>query len=125
MKKNVAQGSFEETGLEEGFFVLTSKNDSNSIELLERDINNSYIQFHFTLKGAANFMFNNGNYVLQIVEDRSLLLYNPQRSLPIHLELQPHSWLVTLVISITKFHQLFSQDANYVSFLTEDNRHKK
>jgi AraC-like DNA-binding protein len=125
INKNTAQGSFHETLLEDGFFVLTSKNDSDQIEILERAINNSYIQFHFLLKGAADFMFNNGNYTLQILEDASLLLYNPQRDLPIHLELQPKSWLVTLVISIDKFHHLFAQDAGYVTFLTEGNRDKK
>ena len=125
MKKSVAQGSFDETILEEGFFVLSCRNDSEGIGIFEKDINNSYIQFHFILKGAADFIFNNGNYTLKIIEDRSLLLYNPQRSLPIHLELQSNSWLVSVVISIEKFHQLFSQDAGYVSFLTDENKNKK
>ena len=125
MKKSIAQGSFDETLIEEGFFILSKRNDSDVVEIFERDINNSYIQFHFILKGTADFMFNNGNYTLKIIEDRSLLLYNPQRSLPIHLELQPKSWLVSVVISIEKFHQLFSQDADYVTFLTDDNKSKK
>ncbi|MDB4752221.1 AraC family transcriptional regulator, partial [Winogradskyella sp.] len=55
----------------------------------------------------------------------SLLLYNPQRNLPIHVELQPHSWVVSAVISIEKFHNLFSKDANYVTFLTDENKDKK
>ncbi|WP_115461354.1 AraC family transcriptional regulator [Winogradskyella aurantiaca] len=125
MEKSVAKGSFDEISLENGFSVLTYKNDLNSIGVIERDIDSSYIQFHFCVKGSADFIFNNGNYVLKIVEDRSLLLYNPQRDLPIHLEVQPQSWLVSLIISIDKFHSLFSQDANYVSFLTAENRSKK
>ena len=32
---------------------------------------------------------------------------------------------MSLVISIKKFHGLFSKDANYITFLTEDNRDKK
>ncbi|WP_299112182.1 AraC family transcriptional regulator [uncultured Winogradskyella sp.] len=123
--KSVARGTFDETFIEDGFFVLTSKNDNTTIQILEREIDSSYIQFHFCTKGAADFVFNQGNYTLNILEDMSLLLYNPQRDLPIHLELKPQSWLVSFVISIKKFHGLFSQDANYVTFLSEDNKDKK
>lgn len=123
--KSVARGTFDETYIEEGFFVLTSKNESHSVQILEREIDSTFIQFHFCTKGSGGFVFNNGNYTLKIVEDNSLLLYNPQRDLPIHLELQPNSWLVSFVISIKKFHGLFSRDANYITFLTEENRNKK
>ena len=123
--KSNATGTFEETLIEEGFFVLTHKNENDTIEILEREIDSSFIQFHFCNKGSAGFLFNQGNYTLNINEDTSLLLYNPQLDLPIHLELKPHSWLVSLVISIKKFHGLFSQDANYVTFLTDDNKDKK
>jgi len=123
--KSIAKGTFEETYLEEGFFVLTHKNENVTVEILERKIDNSYIQFHFCNKGTAVFVFNQGRYTLNIDEETSLLLYNPERDLPIHLELQPHSWLVSLVISIKKFHGLFSEDANYVTFLMDDNKDKK
>ncbi|NRD22077.1 AraC family transcriptional regulator [Winogradskyella litoriviva] len=123
--KSIATGTFDEVKLEEGFFVLTSKNDGINTKVIEREIDSSYIQFHFCNKGSAAFMFNQGSYTLNINEETSLLLYNPQHDLPIHLELQPHSWLVSLVISIEKFHALFSDDANYVTFLTDDNKDKK
>tara|TARA_R110002111_G_scaffold74771_1_gene118711 strand:+ start:27 stop:926 length:900 start_codon:yes stop_codon:yes gene_type:complete len=123
--KSIATGTFDETLIEEGFFVLTHKNENDTIEILEREIDSSYIQFHFCTKGASDFVFNQGTYTLNINEETSLLLYNPQRDLPIHLEMKPHSWLVSLVISIKKFHGLFSDDANYVTFLTDDNRDKK
>ncbi|MBU2926864.1 helix-turn-helix transcriptional regulator [Winogradskyella psychrotolerans] len=123
--KSNAQGTFDEINIEDGFIVLTSKNDSDHTKVIEREIDSSYIQFHFCSKGSAAFMFNQGNYTLNIDEETSLLLYNPQRDLPIHLELKPHSWLVSLVISIKKFHGLFSNDANYVTFLTDDNKDKK
>lgn len=124
-QKNVAESSFEETYLESGFFVLTYKNDNSVIEVIERQIDNSYIQFHFCTKGEATFVFNQGTYRIPINNDTSLLLYNPQRDLPIHLEVQPNCALVSLVISLEKFHGLFSQDASYVTFLSEDNRDKK
>ncbi|RZN84587.1 MAG: AraC family transcriptional regulator [Winogradskyella sp.] len=123
--KSIAESSFDETYLESGFFVLSYKNDNEAIEVVERRIDSSYIQFHFCTKGEATFVFNQGTYRLPIHQDTSLLLYNPQRDLPIHLEVQPNCWLVSLVISLEKFHGLFSQDASYVTFLSDDNRDKK
>lgn len=123
--KNVAKGSFEETQVEDGFFVLTCQNESNVVEVVQREIESNYIQFHFCLKGSSKFIFNEGRYALDILEENSLLLYNPQRDLPIHLEMQPNSWLVTILISIKKFHGLFSQEADYITFLSDDNKDKK
>ncbi len=123
--KNVAKGSFEETQVEDGFFVLTCQNESNVVEVVQRDIESNYIQFHFCLKGSSKFIFNEGRYALDILEENSLLLYNPQRDLPIHLEMKPNSWLVTILISIKKFHGLFSQEADYITFLSDDNKDKK
>lgn len=123
--KSVAKGTFDETWIEDGFFVLSRKNENDDVEVLERKIDSSYIQFHFCTKGMAVFVFNQGNYKLNITEESSLLLYNPQRDLPIHVELQPHSWMVSAVLSINKFHSLFSKDADYVTFLSTENRDKK
>lgn len=124
-KKSVARGTFDEVIIEDGFFVLTYKNETDAVEVIEREIDSSYIQFHFCTKGHSIFIFNNGRYTLNINEDTSLLLYNPERDLPIHLELQSKAALVSLVISIKKFHGLFSSDVGYINFLTEGNRDKK
>ncbi|TJY34702.1 helix-turn-helix transcriptional regulator [Pontimicrobium aquaticum] len=124
-KKNVAKSTFVETKIEDGFFVLIYQNENNKIETVEREIDTSFIQFHFCVKGKADFQFNNGNYTLNIHEQTSLLLYNPQRSLPIHLDIEPNSSLVSILISIKKFHGLFSEEANYISFLNNENKDKK
>lgn len=123
--KNNAKGFFVETRVDDGVFILTHQNDSNQIKVIEREIDSSYIQFHFCLKGESIFNFNNGNYTLNVTEETSLLLYNPQRDLPIHLDVNPNSWLVSVIISIKKFHGLFSQEADYITFLSADNRDKK
>ena len=123
--KNVAKGSYEETRIDEGFLVLTYQNENNISEVIEREIDSSFIQFHFCSKGSSKFIFNEGRYALDILEENSLLLYNPQRDLPIHLELNPSSWLVSVLISIKKFHSLFSQEADYITFLSDDNKDKK
>lgn len=117
--------SFNETVIDDQFFILDYKNESHEIISLERHIDNTFIQFHFCMKGNSKFVFNNGNYTLNLLEETSLLLYNPQRDLPIHLEVEPKSWLLSIIISIKKFHSLFSQDADYITFLSPDNRDKK
>src|SRR3546814_13539822 len=97
--KNVARGSFNETKIDDGFIVLTYQNENHTIEVVEREIESSFIQFHFCLKGSSKFIFNHGRYTLDILEENSLLLYNPQRDLPIHLEVHPNSWLVSVLRS--------------------------
>lgn len=123
--ENVAQGTFDETEIDEDFIVLLYKNESNQIQCVEREIDSDSIQFHFCLKGSVKFNFNSGRYVLDILEENSLLLYNPQRELPINIEINQKSWLITVLISIKKFHGLFSQEADYITFLSDDNKDKK
>ena len=123
--KSVAKGTFLETVIESGFFVLTFQNDSQASKLLEKAIDSSFIQFHFCLKGNAQFCFNNNSYTLDIPEENTLLLYNPQRDLPIHMVAGPKTWVVSVLISIKKFHGLFSHEANYIAFLKDDNKLKK
>ena len=123
--KNVARRTFNETKVDDGFFVLTYQNENDSIETIEREIDSRFIQFHFCVKGSCAFQFNNGSYTLNIQEETSLLLYNPQRDLPIHLDVDSNSWLVSVLISIKKFHGLFSQEADYITFLSDDNKDKK
>ncbi len=124
-EKSVAEGTFSEITVDDGFYVLTYQNENNKVKVIEREIDRSYIQFHFCLKGESKFKFNNGDYVLNIIEETTLLLYNPQRDLPIHLEMHPSSWLVSVLVPIKKFHGLFSQEADYITFLSEDNKDKK
>jgi len=39
--------------------------------------------------------------------------------------LSPNTWLVSVLISITKFHALFSSDADHIPFLSPENSAKK
>lgn len=123
--KSVAVGTFDETIIESGFKLITYKNESDSTRALEKSIDSSFIQLHFCLKGNTQFCFNNNTYNLNIPEENSLLLYNPQRDLPIHLLAESNTWVVSILISIEKFHGLFSHEANYISFLKEGNQQKK
>ncbi|NKI26743.1 helix-turn-helix domain-containing protein [Arenibacter sp. 6A1] len=123
--ENVAKGSFEEVYIEDGFYVLKIQNDSIDSQKVTRDIDSSFIQFHFCLKGSAKFVFNEGRYALEVTEENSLLLYNTEVDLPLNLVLQPKSWLVSIVMTIRKFHSLFSKEADYIPFLSADNKDKK
>jgi len=123
--KSVAKGSFEEVLIDDGFFVLKIQNDDTKIERVTREIDSSFIQFHFCLKGNAKFIFNDGRYALEVSEENSLLLYNTQVDLPLNLELNANSWLVSVVMTIRKFHSLFSSEADYIPFLSKENKEKK
>ncbi|XLS29405.1 helix-turn-helix transcriptional regulator [Flavobacteriaceae bacterium M23B6Z8] len=124
-EKNNARSAVNELELEKGFIVLRVQNESDSHQTLTREIDSSFIQFHFSLKGTSIFNFNQGRYQLDVREDQALLLYNPQRDLPINMDIAPKSWLISVLISIQKFHSLFSTEAGYVDFLSTDNKDKK
>lgn len=118
-------GSQETIKIEEDFILIRFQNDENEIFRVERPINQGLIQFHFGIKGKAKFIFNEGNYALELKEEKSLLLYNPQKELPLNLELASNSWVISMIISIQKFHSLFSSEADYIPFLSEGNKDKK
>jgi AraC-like DNA-binding protein len=111
--------------IEEGFYVLTHENTSDSTQPIVRHVDASLIQFHFCFRGSASFHFNQRMYSLPLLDEHVLLLYNPQRDLPMELDVSPNSQLVTVLISIKKFHSLFSQEANQISFLSDENINKK
>lgn len=125
MLKNVAGSSFSEIIFEKGFFILKFQNESNETEVFKRDIDSSFIQLHYCVKGNCKFHFNNNNYTFNVLDKHSIFLYNPQQKLPINLEILPKTSLISVLISIEKFHSLFSQEASYIPFLSEDNKNKK
>ncbi|TMU54933.1 AraC family transcriptional regulator [Flagellimonas algicola] len=123
--ENVAKGSYQEILIEEGFYVLKIQNDTDQTRFVEREIDSSFIQFHFCLKGGGKFNFNQGNYQLEVSEENSLLLYNTQKDLPLNLSVFPDTWLLSVVMTIRKFHSLFSSEASYIPFLSDENKEKK
>ncbi|WP_394758450.1 helix-turn-helix transcriptional regulator [Flavobacterium sp.] len=115
----------EEIKIDDDFILIRFQNDTDEMISFERQVNNGLIQFHFGLKGNAKFIFNQGNYTLDLKEEKSLLFYNPQKELPLHLEIGPKSWLISILVSIKKFHGLFSADTEHIPFLSDENRDKK
>jgi AraC-like DNA-binding protein len=125
MFKNVGESSLDEITLEKGFYVLHFQNESDQVQSFERAIDSTFIQMHFCMRGSSKFLFNTGDYSFDVLDNRSILLYNPQRTLPINLEIQPKTTLVSLLISIEKFHSLFSKESGYIPFLSNENSNRK
>ncbi len=118
-------GSQEVIKIEDDFILIRFQNDGNETFQVEKQISQGLIQFHFGIKGKAKFIFNQGNYTLDLKEEKSLLLYNPQKELPLNLILEPQTWVISVIISIKKFHALFSTEASYIPFLSGENQDKK
>ena len=78
-------GSQEIITIEDDFTLIRFQNDENETFRAEKQIRQGLIQFHFGIKGKAKFIFNQGNYALDLKEEKALLLYNPQKELPLNL----------------------------------------
>ncbi|WP_282786391.1 helix-turn-helix transcriptional regulator [Flavobacterium croceum] len=117
--------SFEEISIEKDFILFRFQNNENEKVTFQKKIPQGLIQFHFGLKGKGKFIFNQGGYSIDLNEEKSMLFYNPQKELPLHLELHPNSWVISIVISIKKFHGLFSSEAEHIPFLSEENKDRK
>ena len=124
-EKNNEKSSFHTTEIDQGFNVLRAKNDTEQTQSFSQKVQQNVLQFHFCLKGQMNFKYNNGNYTFPLNEDHSMLLYNPAKKLPIDLEISSNTWLISVLISIKKFHALFSTDADHIPFLSPENSAKK
>tara|TARA_B100000902_G_scaffold399970_1_gene474125 strand:+ start:143 stop:1030 length:888 start_codon:yes stop_codon:yes gene_type:complete len=119
--KNIAIGTLEDFVVSDGIIVLKLSNENEYDSVFDYKIDKSHIQFHFCTKGSSKFQFNDGNYAFPVKSDNSILLYNPTKELPINALLEPNSVVISILISIKKFHSLFSNQADQISFLNQDN----
>jgi AraC-like DNA-binding protein len=130
-KKSIAMSTKETSNLSEEiriddeFILIRFQNDTAENLTYKRQVKTGLIQFHFGLKGKAKFIFNQGNYTLDLMEEKSLLFYNPEKELPLDVVLEPKSWVISILISIKKFHGLFTSDADHIPFLSEQNKDRK
>jgi len=123
--KNIAKGSTESFKVDEGVILLKQTNENEFESNFNSKIGKDYIQFHFCLKGSSKFLFNQGSYVFNVENENSILLYNPRKELPIDLLLDANSQVISILISIKKFHSLFSNESDQISFLNNDNIENK
>ena len=117
--------SFLETKIEDKFYVLKSENDGKKNKNLKKEIDTSFIQFHFVSEGQAIFSFNNGAYKMSVNKGKYIVLYNPIKNLPLNAVIPPKSNILSVLISIKKFHKLFSEDSNNIQFLKDENANQK
>ena len=120
-EKNIAIGAVQDFLVDEGIIFLKLSNNNELESLFDYNIDKSHIQFHFCLKGDSKFQFNNGSYSFPVTSGNSILLYNPNQELPIKASLASNSLVLSVLISIKKFHSLFSNQADQISFLNQDN----
>ena len=115
----------DKTIIENGFYIIRFVNENENTLKFQEAVSQEFIQFHFCQKGSGSFEFNEGTYQLPLMSKSVILLYNPLKPLPIDLKLSNYSSVVSLVISIKKFHSLFSEDADHIHFLSSENNTKK
>jgi AraC-like DNA-binding protein len=115
----------DKTIIENGFYIIRFVNENENTLKFQEAVGQEFIQFHFCQKGSGSFEFNEGTYQLPLMPKTVNLLYNPSKPLPIDLKLSNYSSVVSLVISIKKFHGLFSEDADHIHFLSPENNTKK
>lgn len=121
MKNNNAQG----TEIEPGFLLLVNQNETDNNIRLTKEVDSSFIQIHFCLHQNAKLYFNQGRYSVDVLENKSMLLYNPVQDLPMDIELVPKAQVVSVLISIEKLHTFFTQEAEIIHFLSDENKNKK
>ena len=92
---------------------------------IKKEIDSSFIQFHFIIKGSCDFLFNNGAYKMNVNKGKYIVLYNPKKNLPVNAVISSKSSLISVLISIKKFHKLFSEDNENIQFLKDENVNQK
>ncbi len=120
-EKNIAIGSIQNHQVDDGIVFLKLSNDNSTELIFKHNIDKKHIQFHFCVKGFSKFQFNDERYAFPVSSNNSILLYNPVQELPINALLNPNSLVISILISIKKFHGLFSNQADQISFLNKDN----
>jgi len=62
---------------------------------------------------------------MNVNKGKYIVLYNPKKNLPVNAVISSKSSLITVLISIKKFHKLFSEDNENIQFLKDENVNQK
>ena len=124
-KLNIAESSSELSMLDKGLILLNINQLEKHSNFLWGDLTADFIQFHFGLKGTSKVHFNSKNYTIDLCEEQSLLIYNTNQNLPLDLEVPQYGSVISLFVKIELFHSFFSEVADHIPFLNEENRNKK
>ncbi len=110
--------------IDENLFCIYLVNKHEQ-KVIQKDIDSTFLQFHFVLEGSIDFIFNEGMYKLSIEQDNYLTLYNPIKKLPVNISSKENSTFISIFIAIESFHNLFSNDTKNISFLDKENINQK
>jgi hypothetical protein len=83
--------------IEDDFTLIRFQNDGIENFNAQREVSSGLIQFHFGLKGSQ-FILQPRELRFGTKRRKSLLLYNPQKELPLNLELAPNSMISVISI---------------------------
>jgi AraC-like DNA-binding protein len=122
---NNAKSFSTDSEIEDGFILIKLDNTTKKELQFGKEVDNNYIQLFFCVKGSGVLVFNAGRYTIDITENNSLILYNPQQNLPINVKVNGQSKILTTLITIKKFHSFFSDFSKYITFLSDENLEKK
>tara|TARA_Y100000589_G_C27194589_1_gene646216 strand:- start:2381 stop:3277 length:897 start_codon:yes stop_codon:yes gene_type:complete len=124
-KINIAESSSELCMLDNGLILLNINQLEKHSNFLWEDLTAEYIQFHFGIKGTSKVHFNLKNYTIDLGEEQSLLIYNPNQNLPLDLEVSKEGSVISLFVKIELFHSFFSEVSEHIPFLNFENKNKK
>jgi AraC-like DNA-binding protein len=82
------------------------------------------VHFFFCLQSEAVFRFS-PKYAKTLNVNKSFLLYDPSRDVPIEISADHDCRLIHISTTIDHLHELFVSDAPEMAFLTSDNRERK
>ncbi|MAO46639.1 MAG: AraC family transcriptional regulator [Crocinitomicaceae bacterium] len=122
---NIAESSEQLSPLDKGLILLNVNQLESHTNFIWDELTQEYIQFHFGLKGTTKVHFNQKQYTIDLQEEQSLLIYNPNQKLPLDMDVQKDSSVISLFVKIELFHSFFSEVADHIPFLNEEHRNKK
>jgi len=111
--------------IDNDIIINTCSNFDNDPKVILYNTSINFIQFHFCLEGNITLSYNEGAYKFQLKENSSIILFNPSTNLPIDGLLDKGSKYLSLLITIKKFHGLFGELTDNISFLSNENVGKK
>lgn len=123
VSKNNSESPFHSWNPPLDFSVLKTENSTKEAIKELKNAPSESIQFHFVLRGQADFIFAK-NREQPLPKERGLVVYTPIDT-PFEVILQPDSRLISIYISIEKFHQLFSEHPHYMWLINTDNKDRK
>ena len=122
---NIAESSSVLSKLDDGLMLLNVNHLESGTNFKWAGLTSDYIQFHFGLKGESKVHFHNKSYTIDLKQEQSLLLYNPNQDLPLDLEIPNGASVISLFVKIELFHSFFSEVADHIPFLNEEHSNKK